>query len=105
MQGNMKKTSKRRAPAHAYASQNQLVLSGFETPFSQNLDKDNHWIQLVDKIHWDDLACLYHRHYSPKSTGSPPLNPRIIIGALIIKHHCNLDDRETVSQITENIYM
>jgi hypothetical protein len=28
-----------------------------------------------------------------------------VIGSLIIKHLCNLDDRETVDQISENIYM
>ena len=33
------------------------------------------------------------------------MSPRVIIGSLIIKHLCNLDDRETVSQISENIYM
>lgn len=27
------------------------------------------------------------------------------MGSLIIKHLCNLDDRETVDQISENIYM
>jgi len=31
--------------------------------------------------------------------------PRVDIGSLIIKHLCNLDDRETVDQISENIYM
>jgi hypothetical protein len=28
-----------------------------------------------------------------------------VLGSLIIKHLCNLDDRETVEQITENMYM
>jgi len=86
-------------------SQNQLVISGFETGFSQDLDSNNRWVQLANKIPWDDLVSLYERHYSRKSTGRPPLNPRIVIGALIIKHMCNLDDRETIHQITENIYM
>ena len=39
------------------------------------------------------------------TTGRAPLSPRIIIGSLIKKHLCNLDDRETVDQISENIYM
>ena len=33
------------------------------------------------------------------------MNPRIVFGAIIIKHLCDLDDRETVDQISENIYM
>ena len=60
---------------------------------------------MASRIPWDDLVGLYLQRYGPKATGRPGLNPRIVIGALIIKHLCNLDDRETVSQITENIYM
>jgi transposase, IS5 family len=39
------------------------------------------------------------------TTGRPPINPRVVIGSVIIKHMCNLDDRETVDQISENVYM
>jgi hypothetical protein len=70
----MNKTSKRRAPTPEYVSEKQLVLSGFETPFSQTLDKSNRWVQLADKIPWDDLAGLYYKRYAPKATGRPPLN-------------------------------
>lgn len=101
----MKKPSKRRASGMPYTSQSQLVIAGFETPFSQSLDPANRWVELAGKIPWDDLAGLYLKRYGRKATGRPPLNPRIVLGALIIKHLCNLDDRETISQITENIYM
>lgn len=101
----MKRPSKKRAPRTTYVSDSQLVISGFETGFSQDLDPNNRWVELANKIPWDGLVSLYERHYSRKSTGRPPLNPRVVIGALIIKHMCNLDDRETISQITENIYM
>ncbi|HHP7242226.1 MAG TPA: IS5 family transposase [Cyclobacteriaceae bacterium] len=101
----MKKASKKRAPSTPYVSQSQLTIEGFETPFSQNLDPDNRWVQLAGKIPWDELANLYFKRHSPKATGRPSLNPRLVIGSLIIKHLCNLDDRETISQITENIYM
>jgi len=101
----MKKSSKRRAASRPYISVDQLVISGFETPFSQNLDPDNRWVQLANQIPWDELSHLYLKKFSPKATGRPPLNPRIVIGSLIIKHMNNLDDRETISQITENIYM
>ncbi|MDR2533540.1 MAG: transposase [Tannerellaceae bacterium] len=33
------------------------------------------------------------------------MNPRIVLWAPIIKYLCNLDDRETVDQISENVYM
>jgi hypothetical protein len=54
---------------------------------------------------WDEVCNLYLKNVGVSPTGRPPLSPRVIIGSLIIKHLCNLDDRETVSQISENIYM
>jgi IS5 family transposase len=77
----MKKTSKRRSPSKPYVPQSQLLIAGFETPFLQNLDPGNRWVKLAGKIPWDDLAGLYLKKYGPKSTGRPPLNPRIVIGA------------------------
>ncbi len=96
---------KKHAPRVAYVSQNQLTIIGFETPFSKRLDKNNRWVRLADRIPWDELVGIYLRHFSVKSTGRPPLNPRIVIGSIIIKHLCNLDDRETVAQISENMYL
>lgn len=101
----MSKSRKRHARSTPYVSQSQLVIEGFETPFSQSLDSENRWVQLANRIPWDELSNLYLSHYKAKSTGRPPLNPRVVIGALIIKHMCNLDDREVIAQITENIYM
>ncbi|SFW81830.1 Transposase domain [Chitinophaga sancti] len=37
--------------------------------------------------------------------GAPTLSARMVIGAVIIKHILNIDDREVVAQITENIYL
>lgn len=101
----MTKSRKKHAPRVAYVSQKQLTIAGFETPFSKNLDRNNRWVLLASKIPWDELAGIYLKRFSIKSTGRPPLNPRIVIGSIIIKHMCNLDDRETVAQITENMYM
>jgi hypothetical protein len=36
---------------------------------------------------------------------SPSLNPQIVLVSLIIKHMCNLVDRETVDHISESIDM
>ena len=105
MQRLMKKTSKRHAPRTDFVSTKQLVLEGFETPFSQQLDPTNRWVVLSKQIPWDYLVSLYNKHNGPKDTGRPPLNPRLLIGAVIIKHFLNLDDRETIAQIRENMYM
>lgn len=101
----MKSHSKKRAPAPKYVSPKQLVLEGFESPFEKKLNPENRWVVLAKLLPWDDLSEIYLKEVPERSTGRPGLNPRIIIGSLIIKHLCDLDDRETVSQISENIYM
>lgn len=105
MQGKMQKGSKKRAAAVRFVSPGQLVLSGFETPFSQKLNPTNRWVLLAGKIPWDEVCNIYTRQLGVSRTGRPPISPRVVIGSLIIKHMCNLDDRETVAQIAENMYM
>jgi len=101
----MDTTRKKRAQVPKYVSPKQLVLSGFESPFEKSLNPKNRWVVLAHLIPWDEICNLYLKLVSISNTGRPPLNPRIVIGSLIIKHLCNLDDREAVDQISENIYM
>ena len=101
----MQNTSKNRAPAPKYVSTKQLSLTEFESPFERNLNPSNRWVILSKLLPWDELCSIYWKHVPEKSTGRTPLNPRIVLGAIIIKHLCDLDDRETVEQISENIYM
>ncbi len=101
----MKKTAQKSASKVAYVSPQQLVIPGFETPFSQHLDANNRWVKLASLIPWDALCGQYLKKIGISSTGRPPINPRIVIGSLIIKHLGDLDDRETVAQISENPYM
>lgn len=101
----MKLPRKKHAPMPKYVSPNQLVLDGFETPFETKLSQTNRWVVLADLLPWDEICNLYLKFVPVSSTGRPPLNPRVVLGSLIIKHLCNLDDRDAVDQITENIYM
>jgi IS5 family transposase len=101
----MQKASKRRASAPDFVSPSQLVLSGFETPFWQQLRQTNRWVVLAGKIPWDEICNIYTKRVGVSRTGRRPISPRVVIGSLIIKHMCNLDDRETVAQIAENMYM
>src|SRR5476651_819601 len=101
----MQKGSIKRASAPNFVSPSQLVMSGFETPFSQQLRRTNRWVVLADKVPWDDICNIYTKQVGVSHTGRPPISPRVVIGSLIIKHMCNLDDRETVAQIAENMYM
>ena len=105
MQGFMTKSSKKRASTPNFVSPSQLVLEGFETPFSKQLNANNRWVKLAHQIPWDQICNIYTKKVGLSHTGRPPISPRIVIGSLIIKHICNLDDRETVAQISENMYM
>ena len=101
----MAKAQKNRASKQAYISPNQLTIDGFETPFSRSLKLDNRWVVLANKIPWDLLVGVYSSQMNNGTTGADGINPRVAIGAMIIKHKCDLSDRETVCQIQENMYM
>lgn len=101
----MPKALKTRASKRNYISQNQLTIQGFETPFSQKLNPNNRWILLSSKIPWDRLVHFYQSKLRNFETGASSINPRVVIGSLIIKHICDLSDEETVLQIQENMYM
>jgi transposase, IS5 family len=105
MHENMAKASKNRASKNAYISQNQMTLEGFETPFAQKLHPDNRWVKLSRQIPWDLLVTTYQAQLNNSQRGAEGINPRVAIGAMILKHICNMSDRETVLQIQENMYM
>lgn len=87
-----------------YTPTSQLCITGFETPFSRQLSADNRWVILAGKIPWDKLATVYYKKMRA-DFGAPKLSARLLIGAVIIKHMLNIDDREVVEQIRENIYL
>lgn len=105
MQGNMAKALKYRASKQEYTSQSQMTIPGFESPFSQHLNPNNRWVVLAAKIPWDILVSVYEQQMRNSQTGADGINPRVAIGAIIIKHKCDLSDRETVAAIQENVYM
>ena len=101
----MRTTPKKRASSTLYTSPKQTILVGFETPFSQKLDPNNRWVLLSQRIDWDKIASAYYKQLSGSDEGRPPLSPRLVVGALFIKHLNNWDDRETILQIQENLYL
>jgi len=101
----MAKAQKNRASKVPYVSPNQLELVGFESPFTKHLDPGNRWVKLAKKIPWDKIANIYQKQLNNSITGAGGINPRVAIGAIFIKHMCDLSDRETIQQIQENVYM
>ena len=87
-----------------YDSPTQLTIDEFKTPFSASLLPDNKWVILSLIVPWDKFASAYMSMMNI-GFGRPGVSPRVVLGALIIKHLEKLDDRGVVSAIQENIYM
>lgn len=104
MQGKQPRASKSRAFTPEYVSPKQLTIEGFETPFEQKLLQNNRWVKLAHSIPWDSIVIPYNNLFRSRE-GRPPINGRVILGAIIIKHMGDFTDRETVAQIAENPYM
>ena len=84
-----------------YTSSNQLSL--FKTPFDQQLDSSNRWVQLSNILPWDQLAKIYIKKLRA-DFGAPGIDARMVIGALIIKHKLTLGDRETIEMKGKYVY-
>jgi IS5 family transposase len=76
----------------------------FATPFEQELDIDNRWIKFSKILPWNKLSGYYYARMD-KKMGAGTIDARIILGALIIKHHEELSDEGTIDSIKENLYM
>lgn len=87
-----------------YQSVRQLKIEEFKTPFLKSLLPDNRWVKLSKVVPWDKFAAIYMSIMNLE-TGRPGISPRIVLGAMIIKHLEKLDDRGTIAAIQENPYM
>jgi hypothetical protein len=53
------------------------------------LDPFNRWVVLSRLIPWDELCNSYLRQNVVRGAGRKPVNPRIVLGSLIIKYTLN----------------
>ena len=87
-----------------YKSARQISIEEFKTPFLLGIDPKNRWVRLSQVLPWDELAQVYCRTLTD-NFGRPAISPRVVIGALVVKHEKRLSDEETVEEIRENPYM
>lgn len=87
-----------------YTSQHQLKFDEFSSLHLLNLDPENRWIQMASILPWDKMVNQWTKNYSD-FLGAAGVNPRVLIGAMIIKHKMKLTDEETILLIRENPYM
>jgi hypothetical protein len=86
-----------------YTSQHQLKFENFGNLYQMKLNPNNRWVQLALYFPWDRCAKIYASHFG--DAGRTAIDPRIVIGSLVIKHKLVLSDEETVRIIEENPYM
>ena len=87
-----------------YISERQLTIEEFKTPFQKSLLAGNRWVMLSSVVPWDSFASAYISMMN-SGFGRPGISPRLVLGALIIKHKEKLDDRGVIAAIQENVYM
>jgi hypothetical protein len=75
----------------------------FFLPFGGHLSADNRWVKLAKLMPWDMIEDLYAESFvGDTPDGRPPIPARIAFGAIFIKEHENLTDRQTVEYTLEN---
>jgi len=87
-----------------YSSSNQVDINDFLIPQGKQLHAENRWIKLSKIIPWDELSLIYSKKMS-KKMGRKGVHPRIVIGAVIIKHLKSLSDEDCIEEIQENPYL
>ena len=86
-----------------YTPQAQLSLE-FDMPFGGELDPTNRWVIMSSLVDWDAFAREYYKNFLSKE-GRTPINARVVLGAVIIKHYYCFSDIETIEMIKENPYL
>lgn len=76
----------------------------FDLPFAGKLSPSNRWVVMSSLVDWDVFAKEYYKNFQSKE-GRPPINARVVLGAVIIKHYYCLSDIETIEMIQENPYL
>lgn len=76
----------------------------FELPFAGDLDPDNRWAVLSEKIPWDAFE-QEQNGWVDVERESGTITFRMALGALIIQKKFVLTDRETVALIKESPYL
>ena len=88
-----------------YKSSDQLQLTfiDFDQPLGLEMNPENRWIKMADKIPWGQFEEKYAALF-PSDTGNVAKPLRMALGSLIIQTKYGFSDIELVEQLTENPY-
>lgn len=87
-----------------YTSIKQISIEDFIQPFGGKLSKENRWVKLANFLPWDEMVSSYIKSMS-QEMGRKAIDPRVAVGALIIKHILRATDEDTIEFIKENPYL
>lgn len=76
----------------------------FNQSCGMQLDPNNQWIQLANRIPWEKMEGRYAALF-PSRTGHPATTLRMALGIWIIQTRKGLSDRKTLAEIQENPYL
>ena len=82
----------------------QISLFDFGQTAGMELDSENRWVKMADKIDWDKIEDKYCGQFCPDN-GAPAKPVRLAICALLIKQIEGFADEKLVLHIQENPYM
>lgn len=88
----------------AYHSEFQTKITECQDPVFLKLDPNNRWVVLRNVLPWDKFVSIYGQKFS-SDMGTEAINPRIVIGAFIVKHKLKIGDEEILKIIQENPYI
>lgn len=86
-----------------YTPSHELTNTLFDSPFDNELNPNNRWYILEGLVPWDTLASVMMKNLS--NLGRSTVDLRYVLGALLIKGIENLSDEDTLTHISENLYM
>lgn len=82
----------------------QISFYSFNQSCGLQLDDQNEWVVLADRIKWEVMEEKYAAMF-PSNTGRPAKPLRMALGALIIQKRRQLSDRALMKEIAENPYL
>ena len=82
----------------------QMSIYDFILPCGGQLDKNNRWVKLRNRINWSMINDEYEKNFGNKTTGNVTFPVDVAFGSLYIQRRFGFTDRELVEQISENPY-
>ncbi len=81
----------------------QITFEDFNQSCGMQLDRNNEWILLADRINWASAEAVYVKNF-PSAVGHVATPLRQVLGSLIIQKRMSLSDRALTKAIAENPY-